>query len=66
MKKRKTNGSLLPRLLRIESKCDKILRRLPERVQMKPMDDLILKMREAANELQRKARSDIQDLNHEL
>lgn len=66
MKKRKMNGGLLPRLVRIEGKCDKILRRLPDRVQAKPMDELIMKMRDAASELQRRARSDIQDLSHEL
>ena len=64
MNRTKKNGSLLPRLARIESKCDRILRRLPDSTGMKPVDDLIDKMRDAAFELQKKARSDIEHSGH--
>lgn len=54
----KNIGSVMPKLNRIEIKCDAILRRLFMRSNGE-MDNLINKMNAAAMELERMARTDI-------
>lgn len=62
MKKNMKNIGILPKLDRIERKCNAILNRLStSRDDKSKVDSLILKMSAAAKELELMTRSDIQE-----